>query len=334
VGRVSQQSLSKASKGWSMSRAISATFVKDLKNGYLSGLLQRIRDDDTLQLALRGSYINIYYRGGNILRLTEKSGSYFAEFNSEYSRDDYSKISELGLPKHISTLEECKLWLRAFPALKEVMNSFFARNSKPEREFQQLVAWENNRSAISNETEYFITDIEFADAEEKTRIDMLALKWRTKDRQHNNRCKPVFVEMKYGIHAYGGVSGIKAHLEHLDAILRNHEKAQLLNDLIATQFGQLLELGLVRFNQNFITKASIAETGSAQFDIAGKPEVIFLLANHNPRSTPLLDIINGIEEPEHFDLRFFNARFAGYGMHDACMLTLSEFKELLKQLSS
>ena len=41
-----------------------------------------------------------------------------------------------------------------------------------EREFQQLVERENNRSSISGETEYFITDIELADSINGTRFDI------------------------------------------------------------------------------------------------------------------------------------------------------------------
>ena len=72
------------------------------------------------------------------------------------------------------------------------MNFHFADNRKSEREFQQLVAWENNRSAIANDTEYFITDVEFADVEQGTRLDMLGLKWLSKDRKFNDRCKTCF----------------------------------------------------------------------------------------------------------------------------------------------
>jgi hypothetical protein len=61
--------------------------------------------------------------------------------------------------------------------------------------------------------------------------------------------------------------------------------------------------------------------------------VVFLLANHNPRSRRLLNIVSEIKEPEHFDLRFFTASFAGYGMHDACMLKLDDFRALLQRFA-
>ena len=68
--------------------------------------------------------------------------------------------------------------------------------------------------------------------------------------------------------------------------------------------------------------------------MGGKPEVIFLLANHNPRSRKLLEVLRDVENPSDYDLRFFVSSFAGYGMHDACMLTLDEFKAHLERYPS
>ena len=36
------------------------------------------------------------------------------------------------------------------------MDFYFSENSKPEREFQQLIARENNFSTIANQSEYFV----------------------------------------------------------------------------------------------------------------------------------------------------------------------------------
>lgn len=310
-----------------MNASIPDQISNDLKTGMLAGLTKRIRQDDTLLLAIRSKSIDVYYRGGRILHLTPQSGqSYKVAFD-----ENYSKGKKLDRPAPlISSPKHCEDWLTFLPLLKELMNFHFADNRKSEREFQQLVAWENNRSAIANDTEYFITDVEFADAEQGTRLDMLGLKWLSKDRKFNDRCKPVFIEMKYGINAYDGDSGIKSHIEHIQAILGNKDKKQKLGELIAAQFNQLVDLDLVKFNPNATIRQAMASGDKATFSTGGNPEVIMLLANHNPRSKTLLNILKTIEEPTEFDLRFFNASFAGYGMHEACMLRLDQFIELLE----
>jgi hypothetical protein len=75
------------------------------------------------------------------------------------------------------------------------MDTYFRLDkSSAEREFQQLVAWENNRSPVANETEYFITDIEFADSEQHARVDMLGVRWLSDERQREHSLVPVLVE--------------------------------------------------------------------------------------------------------------------------------------------
>jgi len=304
-----------------MSRAISAEFLADLKEGMLSRLTSAVRNDDTLLLALRGSSINVYYRGGSILRLERRGHRDYSAFFDK----NYARASEASLPSTsatVATEADCLAWLRAFPLLKEAMNSFLATHAKSEREFQQLVAWENNRSAIANDTEYFITDIEYADTTQAARLDMLGLKWRSKERKDGTRCTPVIIEMKYGIDAYGGKSGIVEHVKDLNKILGDPAKRRDLSDTIADQFKQLDALKLLHFNR------SIAFKGVEFRD--DKPEVVLLLANGNPRSRKLLTTLQSIEDPKDYNLRFFVASFAGYGMHEACMLKLDDFCTLLK----
>ena len=51
-------------------RGLSTTFLNDLRVGCLAPLLERVKRDDTLHLAIRNQYINIYYRGGNLLKVS------------------------------------------------------------------------------------------------------------------------------------------------------------------------------------------------------------------------------------------------------------------------
>ena len=303
-------------------RSLSPEFLNDLKTGMLSPLRAKVRSDDTLMLALRGNYINIYYRGGSILRLTQRASAseYDAFFDKAYCK--ISKDLKTG-PTIVNDADGASSWVEAFKDLKEVMNDFFSANRRLEREFQQLVAWENNRSTVANETEYFITDIEFADSDQGAKIDMLGLKWLATHRQTGLKCWPVFIEMKYGDDAITGTAGIAKHVRDLTQIFANAERREALNHIIIEQFKQLSDLELVEYNKSDRVKG---------FKITRKPEVVFLLANHNPRREMLLKVLEEIDESPDFDLRFFVASFAGYGMHDACMLRLHEFRERVKQL--
>ena len=94
-------------KGGSM-RKISNNFMNDLtdEDGRLNPILQKVKKDHTLLFAIRENYINIYYRGGNILRLRERDTNFYqAEFDK-----NYGKIGQ-GLPilpSNITTQREAE----------------------------------------------------------------------------------------------------------------------------------------------------------------------------------------------------------------------------------
>lgn len=309
-------------------REISSNFLADLKNdtGILQPILKRIQNDHTLMLAIRDGYVNIYYRGGNILNVKEQhQGSYLASFDSKY--DKFGKSMPF-LPRAIRSQTDSEIWVDGFARLKEIMDIFFASHNKPEREFQQLVARENNYSTVSNESEYFVADIEFADSDLSARFDLLVIRWLASQRTKGGNCKASLMEMKYGDSALEGSSGILKHLKDIDLLISNQEKYKYLLDTMVSQFNQLDELGLIQFNHS-------RKGVKVSLSVEEKPEVIFILANHNPRSTKLNSILNdaqvlAYEESPNFDLRFFVSNFAGYGLHSDCMLTLTEFRKLLR----
>ena len=114
----------------------------------------------------------------------------------------------------------------------------------------------------------------------------------------------------------------------IKALISNGVKYKALLETMERQFNQLDELGLLRFNR-------VSNWTKIQLDPAEKPEVIFILANHNPRSSKLSTILNDpkidtYDQSPNFDLRFYVASFAGYALHSDCMLTLSRFRQLLK----
>ncbi|MFT5700930.1 MAG: hypothetical protein ACI8ZB_003815 [Desulforhopalus sp.] len=310
-------------------RALSPDFYNDLENvnGLLRPVTEKLLNDHTLMLAIRDGYVNIYYRGGNLLKIQKSSSSYEVFFDANYNKESV-KLPEI--PKNVSTKDEVESLVKLFPYLKEVMDHYFAKNNKPEREFQQLVARENNYSSISNESEYFISDIEFADTEIGARFDILAVRWLASQRKNGSKCVPVLVEMKYGDNALDGSAGLIKHLEDIESMVSD-SSGKYINLLkgMEEQFNQLDQLKLLNFNRS--------KSGTVvQLNPEDKPELVLLLANHNPRSEKLANIVNDEKlsqyaDSDFFDLKFFVSSFAGYGMHSDCMLDLSQFRELLNR---
>lgn len=310
-------------------RRLSDSFINDLNEGQglLHPILKRVKQDNTLMLSIRDGYVNIYYCGGNLLRLESKSnGVYNAFFDQKYNKDS-SQLPEL--PSVVRDPKDVQLWVEAFPTLKQTMDISFSMNNKPEREFQQLIARENNCSSISGETEYFITDIEFSDPSIPARFDLLAVKWLAAERKNGRNCKPVLIEMKYGDDALSGNAGLIKHLQDIDKLLTDTERYSSLLKTMNSQFSQLDALELLKFKHP-------ADGCQVNLTTESNPEVLFVLANHNPRSTKLKQILDDpvfikYAQSSRFDLKFFVAKFAGYGFHEDCMISLAEFRQLLSR---
>lgn len=308
-----------------MARAISKDFLDDLKTGKLSSLLERVLADDTLDLELRGKCINIYYRGGSLFRIIEKgSGTYEICFDSNYCdteawRNTGSKVESK------PTIEQA---VKDIPYYKQAMDMWFHKYPKYEREFQQLLARENNNQGdISKSTDYYILDIEYADDNDrsKSRFDIVALKWESKSwiRKDNRKCSVVLMEMKYGDKALDGAAGIEKHLEDFKNFFA--KPVDELKDIYMDWekvFKQKCELGLVEGlkEKQYDVKIEFDEPEN-------KPEVALIFANHDPDKTKLGDVLSKIACNNYtFKILIANASNVGYGLYVDKMRDVTEYQ--------
>ena len=138
-------------------RKLTPKFINALKSGFLKPLLDLIVIDSTLCLEIRENYINVYYRGGNILKIEEKDVSFNASFDRDYLSNDMAKLPDI--PDALKNVEDVDVWINAIPFLKHEMDLWFGAHPKNERECQQLMLRENNFGSSAKSTDYFIYDI-------------------------------------------------------------------------------------------------------------------------------------------------------------------------------
>jgi hypothetical protein len=185
-----------------------------LTEGKLKGAMQYVADPkNKLSLQIRGDYLNIYYRGGNILRINGPE-SFWIDQNYFVKADD-KKEKTKELLNIIKVQGDFKDY---FEKAKTIMDNWFATYSKPEREEQQKLILQN--SCTNKDSEFVIIDIEFTvstiseycyqlDGEKrKLRYDIIAI--RKKD---NRLC---VMELKKGTKSLKGKSGIADHLENFN----------------------------------------------------------------------------------------------------------------------
>lgn len=280
-------------------RQISVKMLNAFLSGELSSLLEVVKKDDTLDLELRGDSVNIYYRGGSIFKIAEINNSFSISFDINYCIESSTSLS--GNPSPAEAVAN-------LPFYKQAMDWWFHKHPKYEREFQQVIARENNNHGkISNGTDYYIADIEFADG--NARFDMVALKWLSNGtvRRGTSRISLALIEVKYGDGALKGTAGIEKHLEDFRAFLSDREKVSDFCRDMSLVFSQKCRLGLVD------------GLNEKQYDVkisSLDPEVIFLFANHDPESKILPAVLKEVEPDKYpFPILVANASYMGYGLY-------------------
>ncbi len=322
----------------SASHRLPDKFMQDLRSGILNPLLQEIRADDTLLMGLRGSYISIYYRGGQLLKIEAGNDGYKVIFDQRYDPSDVlaGRLARHGcedvLKRRLRSIDDVVTLVEILSELKRLMDRHKKVQTGLEREFQQVAARVNSRSKSSNSSHYFITDIEHKYGE--ARYDMLGVRWRRNIEHRDHKCLvPVLFEMKYGLDSLDGGSGM---VEHLSTTLRHlkdeHFRSALASNLKA-QFNQLSTLELLRYERG----SSLEEFSPVDNHF----QIVFVLAEYVPHSEKLTGILKRCddlmaESARDFesaglqvDLRFASASLCGYAMHERTMLTTDQVRTLL-----
>jgi len=303
------------------SRGLSEAFLDDLEKGLLFPILDLVRTDVTLCLEIRGNYINIYYRGGNILRIEEDDGEgvYTVNFDRKYLIEETTRIPK-NLPKKLISSRTVNVWLSVIPFLKNEMDLWFGRNPKNEREFQQLIVRENNLGRCAKSTDYFICDIEYANS--NGRFDLIVVRWPSSgpERKNNKNVGIAFIEMKYCDGALAGKAGLKKHLKDMNDFLSNQERLDNLKAEMKNVFNQMRRLKLIN-NQKDIAQL-----------VDKKPEYIFILANHDPASSVLRRELDGLPiNYPNLELKFAVSNFMGYGLYAQNIYGLNDFISRFKE---
>ena len=287
-----------------MARGLTDEFMTELKvNGKYYAIVEEVKKDNTLLLQIRENYINIYYRGCSILKLDDAG---VIKIDAKYCKTNIINVSD---------------WIKELQVIKQNVNYYLSANDKSEREFQQVVARENSFSKVSNDTDYFIVDTEFADNENNSRFDMIAIKWPSKraDRKVDENCRLAIIEMKYAIKAF---DNLQKHFNDIDM----YNKIDELKETVIKQFKQLRELDLIQFSSSGNTNEVIKLEGEVEF--------ILLFANYKPASNKIkinLSFMKAIEQTlaaKNIKLKFATSSFMGYGLYDNAMLDLEKFEEL------
>jgi hypothetical protein len=216
----------------------------------VTDLVEIVNVDKTLDLQIRDSYINIYYLGGNLLKVSgfnSRSGHIGFHFDKKYFKRKNGKHLPVELPPATAAFSDWKCFL---DRLKSIMDGWFADYPKAERQTQhELCLMHRN----VNQSQWIVIDIEYAawlhDAEKGRklcRFDMVAIK-----RDSICQGQPLtlyLVELKEGNNALSNKSGVENHARDFLQFLnyQNDEKARsAFTDSMKNIIHEKVELGLL-----------------------------------------------------------------------------------------
>ena len=110
-------------------RGINTDFILELNSGELHFVLEKAHNaPDDYCVEIRENYINLYYRGGSALRITQKRDGYQFKFDEKYCLDSDTKAQFANMDPKSS-----KVWEMAFPKIVSEMDNWFKAHHKLER---------------------------------------------------------------------------------------------------------------------------------------------------------------------------------------------------------
>jgi len=296
-----------------MPRGLSPPFLSDLATGLLEPLLRRVKADPTLCLELRENYINVYYRGGNLLKLEQTRAGYAASFDDNYFRGAIRPL--IGLPPVVRSLGDIESWLKDLPLLKNAIDLF--KKHSVEREVQQLLVAANNHWGVARATDYYICDIEYASG--FGRFDFVGVHWPSspsKRKQQTGR-RLVLGEVKYGDGALEGTAGLHSHVKNTNDFLDDPQRVAALKAEMIEVFNQKMKLELLKCGKKLIGFSD------------QKPLLLLVLANHDPEKSALCKLLGTLPPCPNADVRVASACLMGYGLFDPAILTVRQVLERL-----
>ena len=259
-------------------RCINDRFITDLRTGCLAFFLEQVKlNRDKLSLEIRDGYINIYYKGGNLLKITQKKNGYSFHFDARYCFDkgddsNYEKLNALNPSSNHDYIDN-------FELMMSEMESWLKAHPKKEREFQHDLLVNNSN----------IIDIEYATPKSKItgeklnmRLDMLMVE----------RDMLIIVENKYGIGAISGNAGVKDHYDDICKLLNTPDVYDELVQSVLNIAKAKYELGLIDKPIENIYK--------------GKTEILFLFADFNQKSDSLKNEIKSMPVTYPYKILFMD----------------------------
>lgn len=309
-----------------MEKIISNNFIRDLQEGVLKNILKYVKSDTTLAMEIRKDCINIYYRGGSLLKIKEENNLYNGYFDKNYIKSENSQSVIVECISNINSISKANKLIECIPKIKQQMD-LWMKVEKPnggEREYKHLIAKENNYGNIGRNTDYFIGDIEYRGNNNKNYLfDMIGVKWDVEDSATKSLDLSLF-QMYYPDKSLGLSQNYIEDLKNINDFLEDKELLKSLKSELKEIYKVKSALGL------------LYPYDEIDIDFSDKIEIIYIFVNPNTKDDKLKNILTDIVNSKEYaslskisDIKISKSSFMGYGLYSDNMVNLEDVINLI-----
>ncbi len=167
-------------------RGLKPTFLAELASGFLAELTREVKKDSDLDLEIRNNYINLYYKGHSLLKLTQAP-------RGRYRVDVHKEFGTANVPPELIDEGTTRQFVTNIPAIKRNIQQCSVQSI--ETEYEQLFIRANNYERRVN-SEYFVLDRQYVVGKE--RFDLMGFVWQ-QPHAKNQTVQMCLMEVKYGL---------------------------------------------------------------------------------------------------------------------------------------
>jgi hypothetical protein len=169
-------------------RRLSETFMDALRQGFLASITRKVNNDPDLNLEIRDNYINVYYKGNSLLKLSEVNPRRYAvKIHRRF-------LKGLDMPAALTDRDDAAKFVDSVPALKQ--NVVEHGHGSLEIEYEQMIIRANNFEPRNN-SEYFIIDRQYTVSDGQ--FDLTGIFWNSARRRRGQEAALCFIEVKFAL---------------------------------------------------------------------------------------------------------------------------------------
>ena len=282
-------------------------FVLFKPEGKFHEITTIVKEDPYLNFEMRGNSVEIYYRGGKLLSIS----------NLEEICGLDPKYSPLPIPQ--PELRNVQDYINN---AKHIIDKYEStvKNHLGEKEIQQRVVYENNLSVNAQDTDYFIVDTEWANP--RGRADIMAFRWlRPSPLRRTNEVQLTMIEVKQGTKSFKGNAGLQKHITDFELLSKDSKEMQEVAEDMLEILIQKNELGFIKGLDKYLKDKK-------KPSINPIVDFVFLLANYHPYSKILAQTAMTLPPSS----KFYISSFTGYGLYHDFVKTKAEMVSMFPEL--